>query len=280
MAGPIRVVRRGDESARGLRVNGGEWVERFARFGFASRGVVYMIMGWIALRAALGSGEATGASGAIRSLLDEPLGRVLIGIIALGLAAYALWRAYAALANPEQDSTGKRLHHAGIAIVHGALAVTAARLALAQSVTTDGSGNQEAAGWTARAMELPVGRWLVVAAGAAFVGYGLYQVYRGVRSDLDDMLDLSTLEPDRRTLLRRVSRVGIGARGVVFVFIGVFVAKAALEYDPNEAKGFGGALDSLHESVGGWPFAAVALGLVAYGVYGLIRARYRVVRTA
>ncbi len=279
MAGPIHVV-RGGARGRATHAAAAPWVERFARFGFASRGIVYMIMGWIALRAALGSGEATGASGAIRSLVDEPLGRVLIGVLALGLVSYALWRAYAALANPEHDSTGKRFHHAGIAVIHGALAVTAARLALMQPAATDGSGNQEAAGWTARAMSLPVGRWLVVAAGAGFVGYGLYQLYRGVRADLDDMLDLSTLPPQRRTLLRRASRVGIAARGVVFVFIGGFVAKAALEYDPSEARGFGGALDSLHESVGGWPFALVALGLVAYGVYGLIRARYRVVRTA
>lgn len=217
MAGPIRVVRTREESARAVGVRGGDWVERFARFGLASRGVVYMIMGWIALRAALGSGEATGASGAIRSLVDEPLGRVLIGLIALGLAAYALWRAYAALANPERDSTGERVLHGVIAVVHGALAVTAARLALAA---------------------------------------------------------------ERRMLLRRVSRFGVAARSIVFAFVGLFVAKAALEYEPQEARGFGGALDSLHESLGAWPFAAVALGLVAYGVYGLIRARYRVVRTA
>ncbi|HEU5208707.1 MAG TPA: DUF1206 domain-containing protein, partial [Longimicrobiales bacterium] len=220
MAGPIRVVRAGEESARAVGARGGDWVERFARFGLASRGVVYMIMGWIALRAALGSGEATGASGAIRSLVDEPLGRVLIGLIALGLAAYALWRAYAALANPERDSAGERVLHGVIAIVHGALAVTAARLAFAGSAATDGSGNREAASWSARAMELPVGRWLLVAAGAALVGYGLYQVYRGIQADLDEMLDLSDVAPERRALLRRVSRFGVAARGVVFALIG------------------------------------------------------------
>ncbi|HEU5207834.1 MAG TPA: DUF1206 domain-containing protein, partial [Longimicrobiales bacterium] len=105
------------------------------------------------------------------------------------------------------------------------------------------------------------------------------QVYRGNQADLDDMLDLSEVSAERRTLLRRVSRFGVAARGVVFAFVGVFVAKAALEYEPEEARGFGGSLDSLHESLGAWPFAAVALGLVAYGVYGLIRSRYRVVRT-
>jgi hypothetical protein len=273
---PIRVVR---EESRAAGETAAPWIRRFARLGFASRGVVYILMGWIALQAALGSRQATDSSGALRSLLDEPLGRSMIGVIAAGLVCYTLWRAYAALVNPERDHAGKRLHHAGVAVVHGVLAVTAARIALSNGMRGGGS-DQEAVDWTARAMALPTGRWIVIAAGAVFVGYGIYQLYRGATADLDDMLDLSQVEPPYPRVLRRVSRFGIAARGVVFIMIGIFVVKAGLEYDSAEAKGFGGALAALRQQpYGPWLLGAVAIGLIAYGVYGLVRARYRVVRT-
>ena len=277
MIEPIRVVQ---DRARAAGDDIAPWIRGFARLGFASRGVVYLLMGWIALQAALGPTQTEDSSGALRSLLDEPLGRILVGVIALGLACYTLWRAYAATVNPENDETGSRLHNAGVAIVHAVLTVTAAGLALSNGGGSGGSSDQEAASWAARIMELPVGRWLVAAAGAAIVGYGLYQLYRAATADLDDMLDLSELSATHRDWVRRVSRFGVAARGVVFVLIGIFAAKAAVEYDASEARGFAGALESLQQQAyGPWLLGIVAAGLVSYGVYALVRARYRVVRT-
>ena len=275
MIEPIRVVREGTHAAA---EDIAPWIRGFARLGFASRGVVYVLMGWIALEAALGPTQTEDSSGALRSLLDEPFGRIIVGVIALGLACYTLWRAYAATVNPENDETGSRLHNAGVAIVHAALTVTAAGVALSNG-GGGSSSDQEAADWAARVMELPVGRWLVAAAGAAIVAYGLYQLYRAATADLDDMLDLSELSATHREWVRRVSRFGVGARGVVFVVIGVFAAKAAIEYDSSEARGFAGALESLQQQpYGPWLLGIVATGLVSYGVYALVRARYRVVR--
>jgi hypothetical protein len=274
---PIRVIRG---RAHVADEDIAPWIRGFARLGFASRGVVYLLMGWIALQAALGPTRTEDSSGALRSLLDEPFGRILVGAIAVGLACYTLWRAYAATVNPENDKTGTRLHNVGVAIVHAVLTVTAAGLALSGGRGGDGSSDQEAASWAARVMELPVGRWLVAAAGVAIVGYGLYQLYRAATADLDDMLDLSQLSATHREWVRRVSRFGIGARGVVFVVIGIFAARAAVEYDASEARGFAGALDSLQQQpYGPWLLGIVAAGLVSYGVYALVRARYRVVRT-
>ena len=277
MTEPIRIEH---DHARAAEEDTAPWIRGFARLGFASRGVVYVLMGWIALQAALGPTQTEDSSGALRSLLDDPLGRIIVGVIALGLACYTLWRAYAATVNPENDETGSRLHNAGVAIVHAALTVTAAGVALSNRGGGGGSSDQEAAGWAARVMELPVGRWLVAAAGAAIVGYGLYQLYRAVTADLDDMLDLSELSATRREWVRRVSRFGVAARGVVFVLIGIFAAQAAVEYDASEARGFAGALESLQQRpYGPWLLGIVAAGLVSYGVYALVRARYRVVGT-
>ncbi|HSK18487.1 MAG TPA: DUF1206 domain-containing protein [Longimicrobiales bacterium] len=279
MIEPIRVVQG---RARTADDDIAPWIRGFARLGFASRGVVYVLIGWIALQAALGPTQTEDSSGALRSLLDEPLGRIIVGVIAVGLACYTLWRAYAATVNPENDDTGSRLHNAGVAIVHAALTVTAAGVALSNGSGGGGGGSsdQEAAGWAARVMEWPVGRWLVAAAGVAIVGYGLYQLYRAATADLDDMLDLSELSATQREWVRRVSRFGVAARGVVFVLIGVFTAKAAVEYDASEARGFAGALESLQQQpYGPWLLGIVAAGLVSYGVYALVRARYRVVGT-
>ena len=274
----IRVV---PEHSRAALKPAADWVQWFARFGFASRGIVYLLMGWIALALARGlSRQEADSSGAFRSLLSMPLGRVLVALVAVGLACYALWRLYAATFNPERDGAGKRLHHAWIAAIHVVLSAAAARLAWTNGSAREGGSDQDAVSWAARGLELPVGRWLVIGVGIGIACYGLYQLYRAATADLDDMLDLSDLHTKRRRLVRRVSAFGIAGRGVVFVLIGVFAAMAGWEYEAASARGFSGALEALRTApYGPLLLAVVALGIASYGIYSLVRARYRVVRT-
>lgn len=251
------------------------WIQRFARFGYAAKGVVYVLVGLLALQAAIGSGSATDSSGALRTLVDEPFGRALLAAIALGVFGYALWRAYCTIANPEHDGAGQRAYFALTALIYAGLGIEAARLALGNG----GDGGESASHWTARLLAQPFGAWIVGGIGAAIILFGIGQLVHAWKAKLDEQLDLSPLSTGTRAWVVRISRFGLAARGVVFSLIGVFLVRAALSFEPARARGVGGALRSLQsQPFGAWLLGTVALGLVAYGSYELIRARYRVIR--
>jgi uncharacterized protein DUF1206 len=253
------------------------WVERLARAGYLAYGVVYVLVGVLAVQAALGvGGQATGQEGALRSILLAPLGRVLLGLIVLGLLAYATWRLFQGIRDPENEGTDakgllKRFDHVINGLVHAALAFSAGQLVLGS-----GGGGGSPDDWTARLMAQPLGRWIVVIVGVVFVGAGLYQFYKVYRADFRDELKLDDMGDRERRWATRSGRLGYAARGVVFGVIGVFLVQAALQTDPDEARGLGGALQTLaRQPFGPYILGAVALGLVAYGVFMFVMARYR-----
>ncbi len=263
-----------------LRAEAAPWIEGVARAGYAAKGVVYLMIGTLAARAAFGAGgRATGSGGAMSTLVDEPFGRVLLGLLAAGLAAYALWRAFSAVVDPENhghDAKGivTRIAFGLSAIVHGGLAVEAVRLATGGG----GGGDDGAEHWTARILGAPAGPWLVGAAGLALAGYAVWQLRRAFASDVAKRIHLERVDPDHRRLVERAGRFGLAARGVVFGVIALFVLRAALEYDPSEAGGVGQALAWLaRQPWGNVLFAVVAVGLAAYGFFQLVKARYRVI---
>ena len=252
------------------------WIEVLARLGYGAKAVLYGTIGLLAAGAALGDGrgKATDTRGALRVVLGAPFGRHVLLAIAAGLAGYALWRLIEALADPEQRGTSAkalavRIGFAVRALAHGALAVAAFRLA---------TGNAEGRGgpdrWTAWLFGLPGGAALVWAGAAAVAGYGAYQLYRAWKAKLGRHLAISRLPAGTARGIVGVSRFGIGARGVVFGLIGYFLARAASRHDPAAAGGVRESLLVL-AGVGQWALAATALGLLAYGVYQLVEARYR-----
>ena len=253
------------------------WIERLARVGFLAKALLYITVGFLAATAALGLGgkAATDQHSAMMSLLTKPLGRVLLAVIALGLVGYAVWQIIEAIADPERHGRSAK----GIAMrvrsfvtggFHLALAFSAAKLALYQRDDRQDS-SQAAQEWTARALSKPGGKLIVGLAAAAFVGYGLYQLFK---AKLDDRLALGQLGHTSRRVVIGVSRFGIAARGIVFGMIGVMLARAAYAGNPKEAGGVSKSMRELF-GFGTGPFVAVAIGLVAYGVYQVINARYR-----
>ncbi|HEX2092455.1 MAG TPA: DUF1206 domain-containing protein [Longimicrobiaceae bacterium] len=254
------------------------WVGRLARMGYAARGVVYVLVGGIAARAAWGAGErATGSEGAMVAILHQPFGRALLAGVALGLAGHALHRGVQAALDTEGrgGDAGGMLRRAGYALsglVHTGLAWTAAGMALAGS----GSDREDAGRRTETLLSQPFGEWLTVAVGLGFVGFGAYELYRAAASDPAKRMDLAGVGAGTRLWMVRAARAGLASRGVVFGLIGVFLVRAALHHDPGEARGLGGALRALQEREHGpWLLGATALGLVAYGVFELAKARYR-----
>ena len=254
------------------------WIERLARFGYVAYGVVYLLVGVLSVRAALGGAkQAPGQEGALRSILFAPLGRVLLCIVALGLLAYAAWRLYEGIMDPEdegRDAKGiaKRVDHMLNGVFHGVLAFSAGQLALGSGGGSGGSPDD----WTATLMSQPFGRWIVVVAGAVIFGAGLYQFYKAYKADFREKLKTGVMSLREKRWTTHAGRLGYAARGVVFGVIGVFLIQASLQADPDEARGLGGALQTLaHQPLGPYIIGAVALGFVAYGVFMFIMARYR-----
>jgi len=257
------------------------WVERLARLGYAAKALLYGTIGVLAAEAALGPrGKVTDTRGALRTVGGQEFGSAFLVLIALGFFGYAAWRLVEAVLDPERRGTDWKAlaTRAGFAIrglMHGAFGITALRMTAGRH---SGGGNQ-AQHWAARSLELPAGGLLVGAAGLAIAGYGVYQLYRAWAAKLGTQLRLGQAPAGLRQWIVGVSRFGIAARGLVFCLIGWFLAKSGLRHDAGEAAGLRESLGTVAE-MGRWPFAAVAIGLAAYGVYELVNARYRTIHVA
>jgi Domain of Unknown Function (DUF1206) len=257
------------------------WIERLARVGYAAHGTVYALVGVLALQAAFGAGKTANQEGALRWVLLAPLGKLLLGVIVLGLLAYALWRLFQGLLDPEKEGTdakgiAKRLDHGLNGLFHASLAFSAGLLALGAS---GGGGGGSLDDWTARLMAQPLGRWLTVIVGLVIVGIGLFQFYKAYKADFRDELKLGEMSAREDTWATRVGRLGYAARGVVLGVIGTFLVQAALQTQPDKARGLGGALRALaRQPFGPYVLGAVAFGLVAYGAFMFVMARYRKIK--
>lgn len=252
------------------------WVVVMARLGYTAKGLVYLVMGGTAARAAFRSDEPEGAKGAVTEMLGHPIGAMLVVLIMAGLVGYSLWRLLRATVNPENDSVGSRLYSVMTATVHLALFGT-----IASAVWHDERGGSEGAEhWTARAFAQPLGRWLVLAIGIGFLMNGFWQIYKAITTKLDDDLDLGRMNDFVRWVTRAGARAGMTARGVVFGLIGGSLGLAAAQVDASEARGIGRVLDDvLNAPYGQFLLGAIATGFIAYGTYELLRAVYRRVRT-
>ena len=255
-------------------------IERLARLGFASVGTVYLIIGFLAAAAGLGKGgRITGHEGAIQYLLEKPFGKPVLFVMIFGLIGYALWL----LASGFADSDRRGSKPKGLAIRAGAIirallyaifTIDIIRL-LTRGGGSNGSGEQSAQDWTARVMAKPFGRWLIVAIGLGVLGYGAYQLYRAWESKLSKRLHLGEMNASTERKVVLVSRIGIGARGIVFLIIGGSLILAGVRHNPSDAHATTGALGELPPPM----LAAMGIGLMAYGVYAFVNARYRSIRT-
>lgn len=273
---PARKARRDAERGRG-------WYSFVARAGLVAKGVSFGIVGALAALLALGEGgTATSREGALASIADEPLGNMLLAALALGFASYALWRFVQAFAEREEDDDaegkaktwGKRAGYVGRGLIYGGLTYTAVKL-----LTGDGSResqNERARETTATVFDLPAGRLLVAAVGLAIVGVGLWNLYRALSTTFEDKWRMGEMTAAERRWGKRVGVAGHLARGAVFGLIGLFLAKAAWEHDARDAIGIDGALQKVaNASYGPYLLGVTAVGLLCYGIYCLVDARYR-----
>ena len=251
-------------------------IETAGRVGYAVKGVLYALLGVLAVQTARGGGDTEGQRGALRTVAESPGGDVLLLLIGLGLGAYGLWRLALAALDPEgkgSDASGLA-HRAGYVLsglAYLGLAVSAFRIRGAGS--GDSGGAQERA---QTVLDLPGGALLVGLAALGVLAYAVWEFVRAHRADFMDTFDLDGLAARRRDVVRRIGQAGLAARGVVYAVIGAFLLQTAWQSDSSEARGLDGALQALRDApYGPWLLGAVGLGLVAYGLYCGVNALYR-----
>jgi hypothetical protein len=250
-------------------------IERLARFGYGARGIVYCLVGGLALLAALGrGGRADDSESAIRWVLAGPFGPVLVGLIAVGLLGFALWRFVEGLTDADRRGTAPkglvvRAAHIGSAAIYTGLAVTAGGLALGLGHSR-GDGMQD---WTAWLLAKPFGLWLVALIGLGVMAGGVAFLVKAATGKVTDRLKLG---PEQCRWAKPVGQFGYAARGVAFLIIGGFFLAAAWHQASSEVKGLAGAFAALRAQPYGWVLlAVVAAGHFAFGAFGLIQARFR-----
>lgn len=256
------------------------WVDRFARFGLVAKGFSYGLVGVLAaLLAASRGGQAASREGALEVFADESYGKVLLVALALGFVAYGLWRLVQAIFDRDDEGSGvkglaKRVGYLGRAVLYGALAW--ATLELLDGTGNEESQTREAREATAQVLDWPAGRWLVGLAGLILIGEGIFNAYRAFTQKFEEKWKSGEMSGAERRWGPGLSSVGLLARFVVFSLIGVFLVKAAYEYDSQEAIGLDGALRKIVQaSFGPVLLGIVAAGLLCYALFCFFEARYR-----
>jgi hypothetical protein len=252
------------------------WMERMARAGYAARGVVYALVGLLAVQAAAGGRRhPTDTRGALQAIAGQSI--ALLWLIAAGLFAYAVWRIVQGFLDREHKGTdlkglAQRAGRIGSGLVYGSLGIAAVRLARGAHRASGGEGYRE---WTAKLMSEPFGRWLVAGVGIGVIAGGLFQIRRGWTEKFCKEIRLQEMDATERKLAINSGKLGLIARGVVFLVSGWFLIQAALRTDPSQARGLAGALAALAgQPHGTLLLGLVAVGLVAFGAYSLLLARY------
>jgi hypothetical protein len=256
------------------------WLVPLGRAGYAAKGIVYLLVGLLAAQAAFGrGGDTTDTEGALLHILQAPSGSLLLGLVAVGLAGYALWCWLAAALDAEHKGTRpeglvERLGYAVTGLIYAGLAATSVGLLMGTSAAS--GGDQATQDRTAWLMSQPLGPWLVAAVGLGVLGVGVAHARLGVRAEFGDGFRADELASGERDWVVAMGRIGYAAHGAALGLIGAFLVVAAIQSRPDQARGLGGALAALvQQPFGPWLLALLGVGLAAYGGFMLVEARYR-----
>ena len=249
-------------------------LENFARAGYAARGIVYLLLGYFAIATA-GGGGAEGTSGVLRQIQDMPAGTILLVLVGLGLAGWGIYRLYGAAVDIQGKGTdakgiGTRVGHVASGLGHLFLCYAALRLAFGNGSSGGGGSNEAQAASTASS--LPMGETLIAIVGIGFAIAAFQQLAKAVTGKFMRLVD-----PDAPDFTEWLGRAGYAARGIVFGVIGWHILQVAFGSASGRQASIGGALTSLRDT--GWLYTLVAAGLLLFGIFSLVMARYRRIQT-
>ena len=274
----LRTAARGRRSAR--RAIKHQDLAGLARIGLIARGVMYVLIGIIAVQVALeGSRQQADRAGALRLVAHTAFGTIALWLLVIGFAGMTLWRLSEAMggsAEPDGRKASKRLANLARAVFYAV--VTYGILTYALGIGQPASTDRQSQDLTAAALKHPGGQWIVAVAGAIVVIWGLYTMYRAYKLRFLKRLRMDSASARTRTAVTRLGQAGGIARGLVFATAGVFLVIAAKDANPGQAKGIDSALRALaHTPLGPVLLVVVALGLATFGVYSWCEARWRAV---
>jgi hypothetical protein len=265
--------------ATGRQVSSSTPFRMLARSGLAARGATYILIGFLATQIAFGKGgKDADRQGALQTVAKTPGGTVLLWLLAIGLAGMALWclsEAVYGQAGPDGHTATKRLSSLGRAIFYAV--VCSSTVAFIIGSGGPGSSDKKSKDLTAKAMhDIPGGRWLVLLVGLGFIAGGIGIAVQALRTKFEKKLNTHQMSPQVRKAVKAIGTVGLSTRALIYAAAGVFLAYAAITYDPGKAKGVDGTLRQFATtSAGPWLLVLVALGLIVFGIYSFCEARWR-----
>ena len=257
------------------------WVVPVMRAGYAARGIVYVLVGALAVLAAWHGGQAEGAKGALAGLTGKTWGIALLCVIGAGFFCYAAWRIIAAWMDLERHGSEAkgivaRLAMTVTAVIHAALGVYVIQLLFGSGGGGGGSGSSDSSQehWTAWLLSQPFGRWIVIAIGAVIIAAGIYYGYKGIAEKYKEHLrwtqTIERLDP--------LCKGGLIAYGLVIAMIGGFLLWAGWTSDPSEAGGLDQAFSTVRNAAFGRVMLGfLGLGLIGFAIENFIEAAYRIV---
>jgi hypothetical protein len=263
-------------SARARRASDSPAVRGLARAGLVARGVIYLLIGLVAILVALGrSTQQADQQGALQLLAGKPYGLVALVLLGIGFAGYALWRLSEAVFGVTGDGrgAGPRLKSLARAVIYAFFAFLTFEVIAGRASGTQTQKQQDI---TAKVMEHAGGRWLVGLAGLVVVICGLVLVVEGIKRKFMKYLQTAQMSPRTRRVVEILGEIGTVARGLVFALAGVLVIDAAVTHNVGQSGGIDKALLTLRDQpFGQFLLAVAALGLIVFGIYGLCEARWR-----
>ena len=249
-------------------------VSRVVRLGYIAKGLIYSLMGMLALRVGLGlrGGRITDPSGVLASLLRQPFGRIMLAAIGLGILGYSAYYVFEALADTRRRGGGISGWSARTltiikAAAYGTIGVQALRLTFFNDRPRDGTEQG-----ARLLLQLPAGNWLLAAIGIGVAIYGITQLRMVWRGGADDDIDVGRVRREAAWLLP-LGRFGTGARSVILLVMGLTLAWSGFFERAAFADGYREVLATI-AAINPWALAAMGAGLLSFGLYQLGHARY------
>lgn len=248
-----------------------KFVEWTSTIGYISHGLIYFLMGAFAITAGFTSTDKKDSAGVLEFIVEQPFGKILLLILIAGLLCFIIWRMSQAILNTEKEGWMMRLTYGVIGLTFTGITFLAIQAFFGDAESSD----ESAESWSSIILSVPLGRWILGVVFLVVLAIGVYQAYFGMTRSFASDLDLGEYSPRARKFILWTCAAGHLTRSILILLIAAYLFRAVWFLDPDEAKGIGGALDTIHDQVfGRWLIALVGLGLIAYSVFTYFCSRH------